>query len=99
MIIPRRFNFQNFTDVIKKDFVEGEFEDIGKKYFDRAGAILENEVHLYHYNIYLAVNLNKMDNVVTTDVQDRKSTRLNSSHVAISYAVFCLKKNKYIIYI
>src|SRR5207253_11400193 len=25
------------------------------------------------------------------DVQDRKSTRLNSSHVAISYAVFCLK--------
>src|SRR5690625_6970109 len=25
---------------------------------------------------------------------DRKSTRLNSSHVAISYAVFCLKKNK-----
>src|SRR3989442_11977058 len=27
----------------------------------------------------------------TTD-QDRKSTRLNSSHVRISYAVFCLKK-------
>src|SRR5207253_6853118 len=26
-------------------------------------------------------------------VKDRKSTRLNSSHVAISYAVFCLKKN------
>src|SRR5690625_6005363 len=28
----------------------------------------------------------------TANVQDRKSTRLNSSHVAISYAVFCLKK-------
>src|SRR5690625_6394956 len=26
--------------------------------------------------------------------QDRKSTRLNSRHVAISYAVFCLKKKK-----
>src|SRR5690625_1087132 len=26
--------------------------------------------------------------------RDRKSTRLNSSHVAISYAVFCLKKKK-----
>src|SRR5207253_9211706 len=26
--------------------------------------------------------------------KDRKSTRLNSSHVAISYAVFCLKKKK-----
>src|SRR5690625_3240236 len=28
--------------------------------------------------------------------RDRKSTRLNSSHVAISYAVFCLKKKKQI---
>src|SRR6266540_5106699 len=29
-----------------------------------------------------------------TPVRDRKSTRLNSSHITISYAVFCLKKNK-----
>src|SRR5207249_7419204 len=28
------------------------------------------------------------------DGRDRKSTRLNSSHVSISYAVFCLKKKK-----
>src|SRR5438034_2314019 len=28
------------------------------------------------------------------DLQDRKSTRLNSSHTVISYAVFCLKKKK-----
>ena len=27
-------------------------------------------------------------------VRDRKSTRLNSSHLVISYAVFCLKKKK-----
>src|SRR3712207_7060922 len=33
------------------------------------------------------------DNVVIS-VQDRKSTRLNSSHANISYAVFCLKKKK-----
>src|SRR5437660_9101218 len=31
---------------------------------------------------------------VDGEVGDRKSTRLNSSHVAISYAVFCLKKKK-----
>src|SRR5436305_7291676 len=31
-------------------------------------------------------------NRVTIPVRDRKSTRLNSSHVRISYAVFCLKK-------
>src|SRR5256885_9855275 len=29
-----------------------------------------------------------------TSMQDRKSTRLNSSHLVISYAVFCLKKKK-----
>src|SRR5437773_8945873 len=29
-----------------------------------------------------------------TEERDRKSTRLNSSHITISYAVFCLKKKK-----
>src|SRR5690625_1932126 len=33
-----------------------------------------------------------IDFVVEDSQQDRKSTRLNSSHVAISYAVVCLKK-------
>src|SRR5690625_6267735 len=32
------------------------------------------------------------DPVGALDAEDRKSTRLNSSHVASSYAVFCLKK-------
>src|SRR5690349_24006638 len=32
------------------------------------------------------------DHVVLAEREDRKSTRLNSSHVEISYAVFCLKK-------
>src|SRR5438270_12429082 len=31
---------------------------------------------------------------VCAELQDRKSTRLNSSHSQISYAVFCLKKKK-----
>src|SRR5690625_5418232 len=33
--------------------------------------------------------------VVVLSVVDRKSTRLNSSHVAISYAVFCFKKKNH----
>src|SRR5690348_18211380 len=33
------------------------------------------------------------------DAEDRKSTRLNSSHPSISYAVFCLKKKKKTIHI
>src|SRR5690625_5448017 len=32
--------------------------------------------------------------VIQDIMKDRKSTRLNSSHVAISYAVFCLKKKR-----
>src|SRR5439155_20631580 len=39
----------------------------------------------------------RVDHAVRADrafAVDRKSTRLNSSHVAISYAVFCLKKKK-----
>src|SRR5258708_22024241 len=36
----------------------------------------------------------RLDAVHRGTVQDRKSTRLNSSHQIISYAVFCLKKKK-----
>src|SRR5207244_9625154 len=39
------------------------------------------------------VEKSRIDRVLkNTEVQDRKSTRLNSSHQIISYAVFCLKK-------
>src|SRR5699024_11983932 len=36
-------------------------------------------------------------NLCDRSFPDRKSTRLNSSHVSISYAVFCLKKKKIIV--
>src|SRR5256885_9570948 len=40
----------------------------------------------------LIVNLSKLPKKFVIDERDRKSTRLNSSHLVISYAVFCLKK-------
>src|SRR5207253_3721740 len=40
--------------------------------------------------------LSKKQQALLPGFLDRKSTRLNSSHVAISYAVFCLKKKKLI---
>src|SRR5205814_6396610 len=42
-------------------------------------------------------SVNGTPNTITdrTNRVDRKSTRLNSSHLGISYAVFCLKKKKY----
>src|SRR5258707_15679515 len=36
----------------------------------------------------------RIHTTIDVDLQDRKSTRLNSSHANISYAVFCLKKKK-----
>src|SRR5437899_10831758 len=38
--------------------------------------------------------LGRMADLRLVEVRDRKSTRLNSSHLGISYAVFCLKKKK-----
>src|SRR5258707_5332602 len=42
----------------------------------------------------IAENIGRSASFATTKQRDRKSTRLNSSHANISYAVFCLKKKK-----
>src|SRR5690349_19505492 len=42
------------------------------------------------FDVYVRANLSLID----SHAQDRKSTRLNSSHVENSYAVFCLKKKR-----
>src|SRR5258708_27263286 len=41
-----------------------------------------------------AFAVESVEDIVRLDWKDRKSTRLNSSHQIISYAVFCLKKKK-----
>src|SRR5690606_39281935 len=56
-----------------------QFVEVGAKTFDMKLAQFENQFNLKAEEI---------------DWADRKSTRLNSSHVKISYAVFCLKKKK-----
>src|SRR5437870_6601534 len=47
---------------------------------------------LFPGRVFLGVGSGESMNETPVTGQDRKSTRLNSSHVAISYAVFCLKK-------
>src|SRR2546427_4792079 len=42
----------------------------------------------------LVHELGELDHLSAEEHEDRKSTRLNSSHSQISYAVFCLKKKK-----
>src|SRR3712207_7041499 len=52
---------------------------------------IEILVHQGHFETRLEVPRNQR---AIDAPQDRKSTRLNSSHANISYAVFCLKKKK-----
>src|SRR3712207_8970595 len=48
-----------------------------------------------HYQAVFRFTATKTVTVAIQRVKDRKSTRLNSSHANISYAVFCLKKKKH----
>src|SRR5256885_11934706 len=50
--------------------------------------------HRLHHAVIRTHHLIVVGEVVGAVRRDRKSTRLNSSHLVISYAVFCLKKKK-----
>src|SRR5689334_24264540 len=60
---------------------------------ERLGGALERQ-HLVDGGPQLALGDMAEDRRGVLAVADRKSTRLNSSHSSISYAVFCLKKKK-----
>src|SRR5438874_4041920 len=57
------------------------------------GAVVHRAVWVVRLTSSRAAVNSARENVVK-HTRDRKSTRLNSSHVEISYAVFCLKKKK-----
>src|SRR5256886_10919478 len=60
---------------------------------EKAGAVIRGlrAVSDFEFEFQMALMNRKLDAAVET-ILDRKSTRLNSSHSQISYAVFCLKK-------
>src|SRR5690625_6725097 len=70
----------------------GEFEPYRRKMtvFQEDSKDFRSFLHKASQNNNNASSGLKVSQIV--EDQDRKSTRLNSSHVAISYAVFCLKK-------
>src|SRR5690606_32408869 len=58
----------------------------------RIGYLLESDPVVFNPHELLYVAVREALAMHEAGYQDRKSTRLNSSHVKISYAVFCLKK-------
>src|SRR5438874_10686341 len=58
------------------------------------GLDVKKETDSAHRTIATVFETNELTVPANGELTDRKSTRLNSSHVEISYAVFCLKKKK-----
>src|SRR5439155_26117079 len=58
----------------------------------RLGRLVAHPVRLRAQRGRLLLGVGPLAAAAPPRAEDRKSTRLNSSHVAISYAVFCLKK-------
>src|SRR5256885_497203 len=84
-----------FQRVIQRAIMHVQSTGNGKKEVTGANVLVaifgEKDSHAVYYL--------HQQGVTRLDVVDRKSTRLNSSHLVISYAVFCLKKKKTTIYI
>src|SRR5690625_6646386 len=63
--------------------------------------LLISDIRHINFTYIIVMRILQVDQIIIGVIRlgrvvgtDRKSTRLNSSHVAISYAVFCLKKKK-----
>src|SRR5688572_32229494 len=80
--------------------VARELADVGELLRDVEHALAVGVAHHRHHEAARRVDRDADvevlldDDALTRLVEDRKSTRLNSSHSQISYAVFCLKKKK-----
>src|SRR5690554_7167899 len=97
----QRMNFSSTVGSFGEQFYgskiylgNGHWESVTKAYLFRR----ENDFYFnnpYHENYYTnlqPVREKQQGAAIENKGLDRKSTRLNSSHVRISYAVFCLKK-------
>src|SRR2546427_9047541 len=66
--------------------------ELTNPFFPEIVQVFETIAVRHHYEILLTSTMNDPEQMESSVRQDRKSTRLNSSHSQISYAVFCLKK-------
>src|SRR5690554_2023863 len=99
---------ESFNAIDRKDFVSPGLQD--EAYEDHPLAIGAGQTISQPYTVAFMLELLQLEEsdrildvgcgsgwstaLLAQTAKDRKSTRLNSSHVRISYAVFCLKKKK-----
>src|SRR3712207_7664458 len=84
---PPRSTLFPYTTLFRSEYVAEEGYALGGGKFLVAGRSPDGLV-------IAEVDATNLEERVVYRTQDRKSTRLNSSHANISYAVFCLKKKK-----
>src|SRR2546427_5823497 len=81
---PPRSTLFPYTTLFRSGAFLQRFHQLGALFAHRG---FDHGAAAQHHVVALAVQLDDLE-------LDRKSTRLNSSHSQISYAVFCLKKKK-----
>src|SRR5699024_1034377 len=89
----RNLTYKNRAEKINKETAEILYGEEMKASVSRFQSYFN--CHFQHFSNYgLKLNVRQDYTVRPLEIGDRKSTRLNSSHVSISYAVFCLKKKR-----
>src|SRR5690625_4589686 len=83
----------DFTSLLEdvEENTEGETKIVHESHEQQ---VHEEDAYSLSLDAYVIAEIKDFHANFSIPFRDRKSTRLNSSHVAISYAVFCLKKKK-----
>src|SRR5699024_11686571 len=93
-ITSTEINTLSLHDALPISFKDKKLDEKFLVYKNFAIIPLDKEELNYFENYITSIISPKIFEFFFFDGEDRKSTRLNSSHVSISYAVFCLKKKK-----
>src|SRR5947207_10152988 len=91
-LFPYTTLFRSFVEIQKGAKIGADCK-VSSHTFICEGVTLEDGVFVGHHVVFINDRHPRATNQ-NGQLQDRKSTRLNSSHTVISYAVFCLKKKK-----
>src|SRR5699024_11464985 len=95
----RLLDLHSFPTRRSSDLIDSDYENIMKQ---KETLIMDAHPLLANQYVDLSEKITKLESTFQKYSEankferliDRKSTRLNSSHVSISYAVFCLKKKR-----